>query len=263
MNYQNRRIKNNEDDQEDDFPFGKQQLGFFERSIKATQITLYLDEHIQEPMYYRNVLNRIHNMGQQDELDIVINSPGGRLDSAISLINAIRFTEGNVTGIIDNQAHSAASMILLSCPNIFVAPNSSMMLHSYSTGIVGKSNEIMANAAFNDAEIKKLMAEIYLGFLNEKELGQLFNGTDFWMNSEEITQRLEARNKYFQKMQRKAELDAKPKKPSKPKTVPKPEYDPADVALTKAMIEGTGAEGFVQEFEKQLTKPKRERKAKP
>lgn len=253
MNYNNRRIKNTEDE-EDDFPFlGKQQLGFFERSMQATQITLYLDEHIQEPLYYRNVLNRIHNMQQQDELDIVINSPGGRLDSAISIINAIRFTEGNVTGIIDNQAHSAASMILLSCPNIFVAPNSSMMLHSYSTGIVGKSNEVMSNANFNDAEIKKLMAEIYLGFLTEKELGLLFNGTDFWMNSEEISQRLETRNKFFQKMQRKAELDAKPKKT---KAIPKPEYDPEDVAFAKTVITGGGAETFVKELSKAKSKVK-------
>ena len=238
MNSQNRRIKGDQD-YEDDFPLmGKQSLGYFERTMQATQITLYLDEHIQEPPYYRNVLNRIHTMSQQDELDIVINSPGGRLDSAISIINAIRFTEANVTGIIDNQAHSAASLILLSCPNIFVAPNSSMMLHSYSTGIVGKSNEIMANAAFNDAEIKKLMAEIYLGFLNEKELGQLFNGTDFWMNSEEITQRLESRNKYFQKMQRKAELESKPKARKTKAQTPAPEYNPEDVAFAKYIISG-------------------------
>ena len=229
--------KRNHDDDEDGEDFGRMKgtfLGYFEQVATARKVTVFLDEQIQDPEYYRPMLYKIQNLGQNDEIEIIVNTPGGRLDSAISIINAIQMTDANVVGVLDNQAHSAGSLILLSCPNILVAPNSSMMLHSYSMDLVGKSQEIMANAAFNDTQIKKMMAEVYLGFLTEKELGQLFNGTDFWMNSEEVVERLQARNKTLQKIQKKAEQEQKQKQAPKPKkAIPKPEYEPEDVAFNK------------------------------
>lgn len=222
-----------DDEEDDDFPqmLGKQ-LGYFEQNAVARKITLYLDEQIREPAYYRAALNKIHNLSQNDEVEIIVNTPGGRLDSAISIINAIKMTDANVVGVLDNQAISAGSLILLSCPNILVAPNSTMMLHSYSTGVIGKSQEIIASIAFNDTQIKKMMADIYFGFLDEKELGQLFNGSDLWMNSDEVIERLQARNKILQKMQKKAEQEERQKSNPKPKKViPAPEYNPDDVAL--------------------------------
>lgn len=232
--YYKQRSHNHDDDGDDDFGRmkGGNFLGYFEQVVTARKVTAYLDEHIQDPDYYRAMLHKMHNLTQNDEVEIIVNTPGGRLDSAISIINAIKMTDANVVGVLDNAAHSAGSLILLSCPNIMVAPNSTMMLHSYSTGIVGKSNEVMANAAFNDTQIKKIMAETYFGFLTEKELGQLFNGTDFWMNSEEIVERLQTRNKALQKIQKKAEQEHKQKQAPKPKkTIPAPEYEPDDVSI--------------------------------
>ena len=229
--------KSNQGDEDDDDDFSRmtgRHLGYFEQTAVARKVTVYLDEEIREPSYYRATLNKIHNLGQNDELEIVVNTPGGRLDSAISIINAIKMTDANVTGIIDNQAISAGSLILLSCPNIFVAPNSTMMLHSYRTGVIGKSQEIIADIAFNDANIKKTMADVYFGFLNDKELGQLFSGSDFWMDSAEIVKRLESRNKFLQKLHKKAEQEQKQKQAPKPKkAIPEPEYNPEDVAFNK------------------------------
>ena len=233
--------KSSQDDEDDDDDFYRmmgKHLGYFEQTAVARKVTVYLDEEIREPSYYRATLNKINNLGQNDEPEIVVNTPGGRLDSAISIINAIKMTDANVVGIIDNQAISAGSLILLSCPNIFVAPNSTMMLHSYSTGLIGKSQEIMASVAFNDANIKKMMADVYFGFLNEKELGQLFNGSDLWMDSTEIVRRLEARNKVLQKLHKKAEQESK----ARSKVIPPPEYDPDDVALTGKPKASTGKE---------------------
>lgn len=239
-NYTNKRTRSDKDEDEDlDNLFNKQQ-GYFERTQTATAITVYFDEAIEEPSRYRQVLHKIHGLGPNDTLELVMNTPGGRLDTTVSLINAIKSTEAEVVGILDNQAASAGSMILLSCPNIVVMPNSTVMIHTWSGGAGGKSNELMANAVFNDAEIKKLMADVYLGFLSEKELGQVFAGTDFWFNSEEVIERLKQRSKFLDKMQKKVEAEMKQLANPKPKAkpTPKPEYNPEDVALTKAMLTG-------------------------
>jgi hypothetical protein len=80
------------------------------------------------------------------------------------------------------------------------------------------------------------MSQTYLGFLTPKELGLLFNDKDFWFGAKEIQERLLSRQKYLLKLQKQVEAESKPKtktKPKKPKTIPQPDYDPKDVALTK------------------------------
>ena len=237
----NNKTHRNED--EDDFPFMKQEfLGFYEEKYSLSKITLYLDEEIREPSYYRQALYRIHNLSENDEVDIIINTNGGRIDSAISIINAIRYTPAKVTGILDNKAHSAGGLILLSCPNIYVAEGSTMMCHMYSTGLVDKGGALISNLSFNDEQIKTLMSQTYLGFLTPKELGLLFNDKDFWFSATEIQERLLSRQKYLLKLQKQVEAESKPKadvktkvtpKPKKAKAIPEPDYDPKDVAFTK------------------------------
>jgi ATP-dependent protease ClpP protease subunit len=220
MTYSNKRTRSERDEDDLDDLFNKPQ-GYFERTHVANTITVYFDEPIEEPAKYRQVLHKIHSLGQNDTLELVLNTGGGRLDSTVSIINAIKSTEADVLGVLDNQAYSAGSLILLSCPNIIVMPNSSVMIHTWSGGAGGKSNELMANANFNDAEIKKLMAEVYLGFLTDKELGQVFAGTDFWFNSDEVIARLKQRAKFLDKLQKKVEseqrLQSNPKRKPKPK----------------------------------------------
>ena len=234
----NKKHPRNEDD--DDFPFMKQEfLGFYEEKFSLNKITLYLDEEIREPSYYRQALYRIHNLSEDDEVDIIINTNGGRVDSAISIINAIRYTPAKVTGILDNKAYSAGSLILLSCPNIYVAEGSAMMCHMYSTGLVDKGGALISNLSFNDEQFKTLMSNIYLGFLSPKELGLLFNDKDFWFSASEIQERLLSRQKYLLKLQKQAQAQNKPKtesettKPKKAKSTPEPEYDPKEVAFKK------------------------------
>jgi hypothetical protein len=117
-----------------------------------------------------------------------------------------------------------------------------MLCHNYSGGAGGKGGELVDQINFEDEQIKSLMSQIYLGFLNPKELGLLFNDKDFRFNAKEIQERLLSRQKYLLKLQKQVEAESKPKaeaktkaqpKPKKPKVVPEPDYDPKDVAFTK------------------------------
>ena len=46
-----------------------------------------LDEDIKEPSYYRNLIEVLNNATEQDLVVLNINSGGGMLDSAISIIS--------------------------------------------------------------------------------------------------------------------------------------------------------------------------------
>jgi ATP-dependent protease ClpP protease subunit len=188
-------------------------LSYFEAKIDISKVEVYLDEEILNPSYYRMVLQKIHSLEEDDSVDIIINTSGGNLQSAISIINAIRFCQGRVTGILNNEAASAGSLIALACPNLLVAPNSTLMIHSYSYGNYGKSNELLSNIHYFDDQIKKLMAELYAGFLSDKELEAVFEGKDYYFDTEEIIKRLENRQKFLERKDKedikKAKLSAK------------------------------------------------------
>jgi ATP-dependent protease ClpP protease subunit len=220
MTYTNKRTRSERDEDDLDDLFNKPQ-GYFERTHVANTITVYFDEPIEEPAKYRQVLHKIHSLGRDDTVECIVNTPGGRFDSTVSIINALKSTEADVIGILDNEACSAGSLILLACPNIVVMPNSRMMIHNYSAGFGGKGHELASRMSFNDAETQKLMAEVYLGFLTDKELGQVFAGTDFWFNSDEVIARLKQRAKFLDKLQKKVEseqrLQSNPKRKPKPK----------------------------------------------
>lgn len=232
MNTKHRLKQERDDDDEDLF---NQNKGYFERTQVSNTITFYFDEEIGAPSEYRQIIQRIHNLTTNDTLELVLNTPGGRLDTTINLVNAIKSTDAEVIGILDGKAASAGSMILLSCPNVMVMPNSTVMIHTWSGGFGGKSHEIMANNSFYDAEIKKLMADVYLGFLTEKELGNVFNGSDLYFNSDEVIERLKQRSKWLERTKKKVEAEQNPApKPRKPKAVAEPDYDPSEVAFTKS-----------------------------
>lgn len=186
-------------------------LSYFESKVESTRIEVFLDEEILDPSYYRMVLQKLHSLEEGDHADIIINTSGGNLQSAISIINAIRFCQGRVTGVLNNEAASAGSLIALACPNLLVAPNSTLMIHSYSYGNFGKSNELLSNIHYFDDQIKKLMKELYAGFLTDKELEAVFEGKDFYFDTQEIIRRLENRQKFLERQDKEEQKKAKAK----------------------------------------------------
>lgn len=178
-------------------PNSSKPFGFFEQTQTFHRIQVYLDEAIREPSYYRGFIQRLGTLGEGDIVELTINTPGGRVDSAVSIINALRATEAEVLAIIDNEAASAGSLIALACPNIMVAPNSTVMIHNWFGGGGGKGGDIVSSINYNNQKIQKLMTEVYQGFLTEVELRDLFIGRDYYFDSEEIEARLVKRQEYF------------------------------------------------------------------
>jgi ATP-dependent protease ClpP protease subunit len=203
MTYKNLSKSNSDDDEDLNAKVIPNSLSYFEQVQCRHRIQVYLDEAIREPAYYRSVIQRINNLSEEDILELYINTPGGRVDSAISIINAIGNTSAEVVGIIDNEASSAGSLIALSCPNLVVAPYSTIMIHNWFGGGSGKGGDLVTQVNYSNDMLRKLMTEVYQGFLTELELKELFIGRDYYFHSDEIEERLILRNKFFEKLNKK------------------------------------------------------------
>ena len=63
------------------------------------------------------------------------------------------------------------------------------MIHNYSTGMQGKGHELKAYQTFTDKELNRAFKDIYRDFLTPKEMTEVIEGRDIWLNEDEVMKR--------------------------------------------------------------------------
>lgn len=169
-----------------------------------------INRPIGSPRHYTNMLNVLRSATEMDAIVMHINSPGGRLDTTIQIINALQHTAATTYGILEGEAASAASAILLNCEEIHVMPNTMMMIHNYSGDFFGNASNVKATIdAYNTAYYDTFKAW-YVPFLTEAEFEVVMSsGLDQYYNADQVVDRLERRAKILEQEFKKAERDAK------------------------------------------------------
>lgn len=179
-----------------DFLQPSEQLEYSLSSIVHNKYEFNLDEDIKEPSYYRNLIEVLNNATEQDLVVLNINSGGGHLDSAISIIDALRNTRANTLAWISGSAYSAAGIIALSCQNLEVGEFATFMAHNSQYGLGGYTTDIKDRAVFEHKMISKIMHSVYNHFLTLDEVEAVLANKTIWMDADEIVER-------FTKMQEK------------------------------------------------------------
>jgi ATP-dependent Clp protease protease subunit len=122
-----------------------------------------------------------------EPIKMVINSPGGHVESADTIFDVIRFVKPAVKMIGTGWVASAGALIFVAAKkeNRFALPHTRFMLHQPSGGVLGQASDIAIEAA----EIIKMRKRINETFATEtgQALDKIENDTDrnFWMSSEE------------------------------------------------------------------------------
>lgn len=174
------------------FPFGEKPFIRADR-MEIVNYSIYLDEDIGPPSKYRDLNHILKTAQEWDVIDIHINSNGGRLDSAVQIINGIENTKATVNGYLECEVDSAASLIAMKCHNLAVLPFASMLIHTATWGAINFTGRIVDSVKHNEKYIKDLMYETYIGFLTEDEINSLHRGEEMWLRADDIIKRLVAR----------------------------------------------------------------------
>lgn len=170
--------------------FGNKHLGYFSSQRVSTCITVAIDEAVKEASYYRQVVQAISSLGEDDAIKYDINSGGGQLEGLIALLAAMSQTEAISIAHINGDASSAASMLALNCDSVYVSPYATMMCHFASYGSAGKAADVKAHVEHTHSICEDLFRSTYELFLTEEEIEKCINGGEIWMNAEEINRRL-------------------------------------------------------------------------
>ena len=166
------------------------------KTYQTNIIDLYIDDEITSPSEYREIYHALSNAGPQDLVKIHINSPGGRLDAGIQIINHIKHCEALVVGVLHMECASMASGIFLACHDWEINKFSTMMVHSCSYGAGGKQSDIKTRVNFMTDYNEMFVRENYTGFLTDEELDRVLKGDDIYFTAEEIDKKLVKFKKY-------------------------------------------------------------------
>lgn len=150
----------------------------------------YVTDEIGEPSLYNELCFKLKTASAAEVFTLHINTPGGIIDSAVMLIDAIKSSKAKVVADISGTVASAGTIIALACDDVRVADHTSFMIHNYSGGMVGKGHEMKARQEFVDASLNASFRVFYSNFLTEDEMEDVIDGKDMWMGKDEVLARL-------------------------------------------------------------------------
>jgi ATP-dependent protease ClpP protease subunit len=154
-------------------------------------VNIYITDTIVEPHLYNELQYTLSQCNEGDDVKMHINTPGGDLDTTIAVMDSMKKCKANITGYITGTVGSAGTMIAMCCTSIEVSDHSSFMVHTYSTIIQGKGNEVKAQQDFSDVATDRLIRDVYKDFMTPEELTLLIEGKDYWFNKEQLLTRWE------------------------------------------------------------------------
>lgn len=132
--------------------------------------------------YLDDVVSAIENA--DDDVTLVINSPGGSALSALNVVNAINKCKHKVNAKIEVMACSAAAMIALACDHIQMEAHGILMIHNSWTIAVGNSHELESEAAALRAVDNAMHVAIEKHCSDTSVIEQMEVG-DVWMTGDE------------------------------------------------------------------------------
>jgi ATP-dependent protease ClpP protease subunit len=94
---------------------------------------------------------------------------------------------------------SAATLIFLCGHQFEVSPHSMFMFHNYSSGVMGKGGEMYDRLSHEKEWSEKLLRDVYVDFLTEKEITSILDNKDIWMDGEQCVKRLQKKVKAMEK----------------------------------------------------------------
>ena len=137
---------------------------------------------------------QLDSIGNVQKLNIYINSPGGDVFVASTMISMLQRVKSNGTTInayVDGLSASAASFLMMVADNVNLYKNSTVMVHKPISFAIGNANDMQKTIdALNKIE-ESVMMPMYMNKskVDEKEIKSLIDA-ETWLSAKEM-------DKYF------------------------------------------------------------------
>lgn len=146
---------------------------------------------IGESSQYTEHFNIYRNASPNDIVRVRINSVGGYISTLIQLVNSIKQCQATVITVLESEAMSAAGALFLQGDNFIVGEHATLMIHEPSGGNWDYHSKSKKYYEYHNQHSERVFKDYYKGFLTEDEIQSVLDGNDMWLDSDEITRRLQ------------------------------------------------------------------------
>lgn len=161
---------------------GKVKVG--ERSFKINdEIDISLYDSVIYPIMQMNEDEKIFTI--HEPINIYLSSPGGEMSAAFALVDIMQTSKIPIHVYALGQICSAATLILAAGHKRFGYANSSYMIHSSSTVLMGKAEQIESNVVELRNVQKRVLATLGRYTLITESRMKEVNSNEWWLTSEE------------------------------------------------------------------------------
>lgn len=161
-----------------------------------------LTYEIGDPEEFQDFFTILRQAGPDDLVYIHINSPGGRLDTTIQIINAMGECQAPIVTSAEGDVASGAAIIFFSGDAFKIGDHCEFLIHTASAGSIGKISDNLSAVRFAVDRLNKLYKSVLGGFLTEEELDWIGRGEEFYLSSEDVKERIQA---YMDQMEQEEE----------------------------------------------------------
>lgn len=152
---------------------------------------LYVTELDNDPRNHFEGLDMIRTAGEEDVIEILITSPGGRVDIADMYLAAFRDSKAKIITRAIGECASAATTIFLSGDERICEDGCYFMFHNVQWGSGGDSAHVIARSKFYERLYKEKFYGMMAEVLTPLELAELFERAgEIYLTAEEMRDRL-------------------------------------------------------------------------
>ena len=126
--------------------------------------------------------------GYSGRVTVRINSPGGSVDEAVAIYNALDRHSGGVDVAIDSLAASAASYIAMVGEKITIADGAAVMIHSPWTMALGNSAELRKTADILDQYESRISGAYQKRLKVDDDAMKLMLAEESWFNASQAVE---------------------------------------------------------------------------
>lgn len=152
---------------------------------------LYVTELDNDPRNHFEGLDMIRTAEEEDVIEILITSPGGRVDIADMYLAAFRDSKAKIITRAIGECASAATTIFLAGDERICEDGCYFMFHNVQLGSGGDSAHVIARSKFYERLFKEKFYGMMAEVLTPLELAELFERAgEIYLTAEEMRDRL-------------------------------------------------------------------------
>ena len=152
--------------------------------------TLYIRDFEENEKGLSELFYALRDAGPSDELEIRISSPGGYISELISFRSVLKEVfNGRVTTILDSYGYSCGAFIFCMGDRRVISEFSEAMFHTASFGAWGETYKVKAQHDFVQSQLERFAVNVMKPYFGEKEIDDMLQGKDFWMDAKEMAGR--------------------------------------------------------------------------